>query len=537
MGDKHPGDKHPGGRKRPGAGREAVDKIANAIEKRLFVGRLPAETTEEELRKVFEEFGEITECKKVEGKNVAFVGFVTWAAAHRAIKATDGKTSLEGHTERQALTASFSEQAKKVGRGGGAYYEKGLDNSRIFVGGLPEDCSEDDLRALFENYGIVEAVTLLPQKGHKRCGFVNYQLWGECLDAIEGIDNQQPFPDRVADEEMVTVVFADPKPGQDREEPGAKRRRSDDYNPQSSEFERAKAAYLAAVESTAPMSVCTELHWALMQLRPSERSWGNGGGGYGRERNVSQPSLYGERSAIPALAAPSRPKGSGNPHDDVDAARLFIGGLPVEIQDSELKALIDQLQLSGSPSDTEMLECRVLPGRGCGYIRFGSWAVAEEAIAALDERQVNGWAQSLRAKWAVPKEEQKPRSGGSSWGGSDQWSSRSGGGYSDRSSDYRRPREAAPRSRRDDAGSGEVEECRLFVGQVARGTRRGELEALFQPFGAIEELKHLEDKGVAYIQYVNADDAKQALQATNGQKVEGVSRDDKGLNVQFSKKR
>merc|ERR1719223_1359710 len=99
-----------------------------------------------------------------------------------------------------------------------------------------------------------------------------------------------------------------------------------------------------------------------------------------------------------------RHSGNGDPRVDSQAARLFIGGLPTEVTDQELGDLVRQLQLQGPRHETEILECRVLPGRGCGYLRFGSWQVAEQCQQALDEREVNGWKKPLRAKWATPRD-------------------------------------------------------------------------------------------------------------------------------------
>ena len=42
------------------------------------------------------------------------------------------------------------------------------------------------------------------------------------------------------------------------------------------------------------------------------------------------------------------------------------------------------------PADRKILECRVLPKRGCGYVRFSSWEAAEEARVELDNRTATG---------------------------------------------------------------------------------------------------------------------------------------------------
>merc|ERR1719329_1071555 len=101
-------------KKRPGDGREEVIQIGQYIEKRLFAGKLPKDVTEEEVQKLFAEFGEITDCKIIEGKGVAYVTFSTWAAAHRALASTDGQVSLQGHAPGQVMSTTFAE---RTGRG------------------------------------------------------------------------------------------------------------------------------------------------------------------------------------------------------------------------------------------------------------------------------------------------------------------------------------------------------------------------------------------------------------------------------------
>jgi len=529
-------------KKFPGDGHRAVEEVKRAVERRLFIGRLPSEVTESELRAAFLEFGDITECRLVKkegpGKTVAFLSFATWASAHAALKATDGLLSLQDHSEGQTLVASFAERSGH-GRGGGAQYAKGLNNSRIFVGGMPENVSDDDLRGMFERFGRIEGVNLLTAKGTHRCGFVNYSLWGEALDAIEAMDNS-PCPGSTSPEEVLTVVMADPKPGHGPPErdafegSSAKRRRLDDYghsDPSSkrAEFERIKSQYLAAVEGSASEQVCSDLHWNLMSVRAAwSPTWG-GRSGSGAGASWSEGSWSGAGGRAGNGGSTRRTTSSGghsgdkssDPRVDPDAARLFVGGLPYEVTDEELTLLIQQLRLRGLPSETELLECRVLPGKGCGYVRFASWTAAEEAFQALDERTVNGWKLPLRAKWAVPKP-----------GGGD-----GGGRGGSRGSDYALERSgAAPRSRRDSGGSGEVERQRLFVGQLQRGARRQDVAAIFEPFGEVEEVKYLEDKGVAYVTYRDEGSAQQACEGLNGQEISGISRGE-GLNVQFAKQR
>lgn len=515
-------------RKFPGDGLRSIEDVKATIEKRLFLRRLPVGVTEDEVRDVFEAFGALTECKVVPGRTIGYVGYETWGAAHHALITTDGQQSLPGHTAGETLIASFAERTSQVGRGGGAHLAKGLPNARVFVGGLPVNTTDEDFLELLGPYGRIEGASLLSAKGRWRCGFCNFSVWGEALDAIEALDDT-PYPGVPAQEPM-TVVLADPRADsvggggrvQEQREPAAapddglladhvkhiqrsdpagkamwseyciefgdgvhdpgkhdvgflrdflaqyesegddgapeppKRRRieSGDAAPRiaglavqparngnAAEMERLKVAYLLALDGDSPAEVCTELHWSLMALRspshdthtkilgargsgasPSPAIAGGAmrrsspagaalrqpvGGGAGATADAAPQAarpLKGQRAFSKSAAAAGRAVGNSIAvHGGEMTGRVFIGNIPPECSDKELRVLVEQLSFDLPQRDTELLECWVVTGRGCGYIRFPSVAAAEQAIEALNERKVNGWRHPLRAQWARPK--------------------------------------------------------------------------------------------------------------------------------------
>jgi len=522
----------------------SLEDTKHAIEKRLFVGRLPANgVNEDEIREAFERFGTITECRLVNGKGIAFVAYNTWAAAHRALAAMDGQ-SLMGS---QAIAVSFAERTG-AGRGIGKAFEKGLDFSRVFVGSLPEGVTDDDLRQIFEPYGTVEAANLLLAKSNKRCGFVNFQLWGEALDAIENLHETHPHG-RYSSEAMTVVLAASRERGSrngdsDRREsdrgsdrdgyslsskssrsdygPPAKRHRSDGYG---DDFESLKAAYISAIEGNTPDEICTELHRKILAARSSgSYSWG--GDSY-------HSSHY---------------SGSGSA-EDRDSARLFVGGLPYECTDEELKALVEQVPFSRlSSAQTQIHECRVLPNKGVGYLRFGSWEAAQEAINSLNDRAVSGWELPLRVRWASAKGRES-RSGDGERKGDKVIGVVGEALKAVLGSDPAAAVAKLASGRENDKAAGmaaETEESitaqgldsrRLFVGQLTRDLRhKADLEHVFDAFGRVENLRWLQDKCVAYIQYDSFESARAAIVALDTKAIPGVSRE-QGFNISFSKLR
>jgi RNA recognition motif-containing protein len=90
------------------------------MSKKLFIGGLSWNTTEEGLREAFEKFGEVTEAKVVTdrdtGRSRGF-GFVTYANPEEAEKALQemNDTALDGRN----IRVDYAEERSRGGRGGG----------------------------------------------------------------------------------------------------------------------------------------------------------------------------------------------------------------------------------------------------------------------------------------------------------------------------------------------------------------------------------------------------------------------------------
>ena len=67
---------------------------------------------------------------------------------------------------------------------------------KVFVGMLSKQSSEEDVRAMFEEFGSVEEVTVLKDKeGHSRgCAFVKFKFRQEAQAAINQMHGSQIMP-------------------------------------------------------------------------------------------------------------------------------------------------------------------------------------------------------------------------------------------------------------------------------------------------------------------------------------------------------
>jgi len=108
------------------------------MSQKLFVGSLSFKTTDEDLRKAFEEFGEVTEAKVIHdresGRSRGF-GFVTYVDAAAASKAISemNDTDLDGRTIK--VNAAEEKAPRSGGGGGRGGFGGGHDSDRGGYGG------------------------------------------------------------------------------------------------------------------------------------------------------------------------------------------------------------------------------------------------------------------------------------------------------------------------------------------------------------------------------------------------------------------
>lgn len=133
---------------------------------KLFVGGLSWETTQENLQSYFTRFGEVVDCVVMKnnetGRSRGF-GFVTFAdPANVDIALQNGPHELDGRTiDPKPCNPRYMSKPQK----GGGY-------PKVFLGGLPANATETDLRTFFGRYGkVMEVVIMYDQERKKSRGF------------------------------------------------------------------------------------------------------------------------------------------------------------------------------------------------------------------------------------------------------------------------------------------------------------------------------------------------------------------------------
>ncbi|KAJ7955258.1 flowering time control protein FCA [Quillaja saponaria] len=172
---------------------------------KLFVGSVPRTATEEDIRPLFEEHGNVIEVALIKDKKTGqqqgccFIKYATLEEADRAIRALHNQHTLPGGIGPVQVRYADGERERL-----------GAVEYKLFVGSLNKQATENEVEEIFSQFGRVEDVYLMrdERKQSRGCGFVKYGHRDMALAAINSLNGIYTM--RGCDQPL-TVRFADPK--------------------------------------------------------------------------------------------------------------------------------------------------------------------------------------------------------------------------------------------------------------------------------------------------------------------------------------
>ncbi|CAL1264358.1 unnamed protein product [Larinioides sclopetarius] len=151
---------------------------------KMFVGQIPRNWDEAELRKLFDEFGPVHQINVLRDKmtgqsrGCCFVTFYNRKSAVEAQNALHNIKTLPGMHHPIQMKPADSENRNE---------------RKLFVGMLSKKCSENDVRVMFSSFGQIEECTVLRDiNGQSRgCAFITYASRQCAINAIKAMNHSQ----------------------------------------------------------------------------------------------------------------------------------------------------------------------------------------------------------------------------------------------------------------------------------------------------------------------------------------------------------
>jgi RNA recognition motif-containing protein len=359
---------------------------------KLFIGCLPEDITQEELKTVFGTYGEVIHLhimkqNSMTGLRAAFVYYSTRDAGEDAIKVLNNVYKIRVDAT-QPIQVRWGMDKDQGGMG------KGTDplgaSFKVFVGNLPPDCNEDELRTCFGTYGEVTLVHMLPPHDNtgSKAALIFYKERYSGEDAIRLLDGQYKI--RVDSTSPIVVKW-----GKDKEQkplPGAWDKGGWGKGPWD------KGAWDKGYGKGWGADPYMKGGW--------DKGWGKGwddwkGCGKGWDKGKGWWDAKGWDDGKGKGAWDMGKGKSPMPPPEDPSGKLYVANLPVDIADQALEYVFGAY---GKVERVHIMNNKSVNGGVAAFVEFASPDEAETAIATLSGKyEIRAGQGPILVRHANPK--------------------------------------------------------------------------------------------------------------------------------------
>eukprot|EP00933_Yihiella_yeosuensis_P076244 TRINITY_DN8591_c0_g7_i1.p1 TRINITY_DN8591_c0_g7~~TRINITY_DN8591_c0_g7_i1.p1 ORF type:complete len:289 (-),score=67.56 TRINITY_DN8591_c0_g7_i1:91-957(-) len=261
------------------------------------------------------------------------------------------------------------------------------DGIKLFVGSLPPDITDDEVRSVFDTYGTVTDCHVMHGKSAsgQSCGFIVFDRKDSAESAVEALNGVYKFREDSA--EPIQVSFARSSGGKGGNKGGGKGKDKGwgavDYG-YGGGYKGGKGDYWGGGgDAWGGGGGCK----GTGGYKGDGKGYGYGGdngygGGYGGGKGKSggyqqQPSMKGGGGGGFGNVNPPPPPFGSQP------GKLFVGNLPPDITPDVLNMVF---KTYGNVKDMHIMAGKAKSGQSCAFVEYSTPQEAETAVLTLHEK-------------------------------------------------------------------------------------------------------------------------------------------------------